>query len=64
MLLRPFVPQYSKEGSHEIRNGLLLRADFHRLFDIVVWFVLLRIFVSKSAPKFGRLGSMERFTTA
>lgn len=25
---------YSKDGSHEIRNGLLLRADFHRLFDV------------------------------
>ena len=28
------IVPYSKEGSHEIRNGLLLRADFHRLFDV------------------------------
>jgi len=27
------IVPYSKEGSHEVRNGLLLRADFHRLFD-------------------------------
>lgn len=27
------VVPYAKEGNHEIRNGLLLRADFHRLFD-------------------------------
>jgi HNH endonuclease len=26
------IVPYSKDGSHEIRNGLLLRADFHRLF--------------------------------
>lgn len=24
---------YSEEGLHDVRNGLLLRADFHRLFD-------------------------------
>jgi putative restriction endonuclease len=24
---------YANEGQHEVRNGLLLRADFHRLFD-------------------------------
>jgi len=24
---------YSEEGWHDVRNGLLLRADFHRLFD-------------------------------
>jgi putative restriction endonuclease len=24
---------YSTEGGHDVRNGLLLRADFHRLFD-------------------------------
>lgn len=28
------IVPYSKDGSHEIRNGLLLRADFHRLFDV------------------------------
>ena len=28
------IVPYSKEGSHEIQNGLLLRADFHRLFDV------------------------------
>jgi putative restriction endonuclease len=25
---------YSGEGDHDVRNGLLLRADFHRLFDV------------------------------
>lgn len=25
---------YSKSGTHEISNGLLLRSDFHRLFDL------------------------------
>ncbi|MBU2850022.1 HNH endonuclease [Acidithiobacillus ferrivorans] len=25
---------YSREGTHDVRNGLLLRADFHRLFDV------------------------------
>ncbi|MDY0188592.1 MAG: HNH endonuclease signature motif containing protein [Syntrophus sp. (in: bacteria)] len=24
---------YSEDGRHDVRNGLLLRADFHRLFD-------------------------------
>ena len=28
------IVPYSKEGTHDVRNGLLLRADFHRLFDV------------------------------
>lgn len=28
------IVPYSKDGSHEIQNGMLLRADFHRLFDV------------------------------
>jgi putative restriction endonuclease len=28
------IVPYSGEGSHEVSNGLLLRADFHRLFDV------------------------------
>jgi putative restriction endonuclease len=28
------IVPYSDEGKHEVRNGLLLRADFHRLFDV------------------------------
>lgn len=28
------IVPYSEEGSHDVRNGLLLRADFHRLFDV------------------------------
>jgi putative restriction endonuclease len=27
------IRAYAEEGPHEVRNGLLLRADFHRLFD-------------------------------
>ncbi len=27
------VPYSDDKGSHDVRNGLLLRADFHRLFD-------------------------------
>lgn len=27
------IRSYSREGPHEVRNGLLLRADLHRLFD-------------------------------
>jgi putative restriction endonuclease len=27
------IVPYSGEGGHDIRNGILLRADFHRLFD-------------------------------
>jgi len=27
------IKPYSEEGGHDVRNGLLLRADFHRLFD-------------------------------
>jgi putative restriction endonuclease len=27
------IVPYSGEGGHEVQNGLLLRADFHRLFD-------------------------------
>ncbi|HET6546380.1 MAG TPA: HNH endonuclease [Rhodanobacteraceae bacterium] len=27
------VPYSEQEGVHDVRNGLLLRADFHRLFD-------------------------------
>ena len=27
------IMPYSEEGTHDVRNGLLLRADFHRLFD-------------------------------
>lgn len=28
------IVPYSKLGAHAVRNGLLLRADFHRLFDV------------------------------
>ena len=28
------IRSYAKEGPHEVRNGLLLRADLHRLFDL------------------------------
>jgi putative restriction endonuclease len=28
------IKPYSGEGEHDVRNGLLLRADFHRLFDV------------------------------
>ena len=27
------IRSYAQDGPHEIRNGLLLRADLHRLFD-------------------------------
>ena len=27
------IKSYDKNGPHEVRNGLLLRADLHRLFD-------------------------------
>jgi len=27
------IRSYTSEGPHEVRNGVLLRADFHRLFD-------------------------------
>jgi hypothetical protein len=27
------ITPYSSDGDHDIRNGLLLHADFHRLFD-------------------------------
>jgi putative restriction endonuclease len=27
------IRPYANDGVHEVRNGLLLRADFHRLFD-------------------------------
>lgn len=27
------IVPYAKEGTHDVRNGLLLRADFHRLYD-------------------------------
>src|ERR1039457_5217746 len=28
------IVPFSGEGGHDVRNGLLLRADFHRLFDV------------------------------
>jgi putative restriction endonuclease len=28
------IVPYSVQGDHDVRNGLLLRADFHRLFDM------------------------------
>lgn len=28
------IVPYANDGSHDVRNGLLLRADFHRLFDV------------------------------
>jgi putative restriction endonuclease len=27
------IRSYDQEGPHEVRNGILLRADLHRLFD-------------------------------
>jgi putative restriction endonuclease len=40
---------YSGEGGHDVRNGLLLRADFHRLFDAGLVSITpnLRVRVSK-----------------
>lgn len=28
------IVPFSDEGTHDVRNGLLLRADFHKLFDV------------------------------
>jgi putative restriction endonuclease len=28
------IRPYAEDGPHDVRNGLLLRADFHRLFDL------------------------------
>jgi putative restriction endonuclease len=28
------IVPFAREGEHDVRNGLLLRADFHRLFDV------------------------------
>ena len=28
------IVPYSQEGTHEVHNGLLLRADFHKLYDV------------------------------
>jgi putative restriction endonuclease len=28
------IVPYANEGTHDVRNGLLLRADFHKLFDV------------------------------
>jgi putative restriction endonuclease len=28
------IVPYAKEGTHDVKNGILLRADFHRLFDV------------------------------
>ena len=28
------IVPFSGDGGHDVRNGLLLRADFHRLFDV------------------------------
>jgi putative restriction endonuclease len=43
------IVPYSGEGGHDVRNGLLLRADFHRLFDAGLVSVMpdLRIRVSQ-----------------
>ena len=43
------IVPYSGEGGHDIRNGILLRADFHRLFDAGLVSVSpdLRIKISK-----------------
>jgi putative restriction endonuclease len=27
------IQPYAKDGPHDVRNGVLLRADLHRLFD-------------------------------
>ncbi|HOX15651.1 MAG TPA: HNH endonuclease [Smithellaceae bacterium] len=43
------IVPYAEEGVHDVRNGLLLRADFHRLFDAGLVSVTpnLRIKISK-----------------
>jgi putative restriction endonuclease len=43
------IVPYSGEGGHDVQNGLLLRADFHRLFDAGLVSVTsdLRIKISK-----------------
>ena len=43
------IVPYSGEGGHDVQNGLLLRADFHRLFDAGLVSVTpdLRIRISK-----------------
>jgi len=43
------IVPYSEDGVHDVRNGILLRADFHRLFDAGLVSVTpdLRIKISK-----------------
>ncbi|MFA7320284.1 MAG: HNH endonuclease signature motif containing protein [Dokdonella sp.] len=43
------IVPYSKEGCHDVQNGLLLRADFHRLFDAGLVSVDLPPFLGPSA---------------
>jgi HNH endonuclease len=32
-LVNGSIQPYAKDGPHDVRNGVLLRADLHRLFD-------------------------------
>lgn len=34
MLEAAHIVPFANEGPHEVSNGLLMRADFHKLFDI------------------------------
>lgn len=54
------IKKFSKKGRYEVSNGLLLRSDWHVLFDLNLWTVhprTLRILVSKSlsSPEFVKL---------
>ena len=34
VLEAPHIQPYAQGGAHDVRNGLLLRSDLHRLFDV------------------------------
>ncbi len=53
------IVPYAQGGVHEVSNGLLLRSDLHRLFDLGYVTVTPELHLEVSGP--WRPGDLERF---
>ena len=55
---------YSKGGSHDVRNGLLLRRDIHSLFDRRLRYGYAKLSVLRSANGLSRIMATGRYITS
>ena len=55
------IKPYNDSGPHDVRNGLLLRSDIHKLFD-TGYVTISRIIILKSADALKKNSKMDATT--